>query len=494
MFYSICASDAHKAHNYLNAVDLYSVLIGLNPDNSDYATNRGYCYLKLNRVDLAIDDFTRAVEAGPTKFIPRLNRSAAYIRANQPDKALEDLNIAITLTKKEKQISLARNNRIDALMNLGDLEQAQKEIDLTGDFGMPAEKKCVMAQFAIAKGNIDQGLKLAQEAIKTGLKEPASYLDAAKVFNKANREEEEKTCIDKAQELMKSFREDTVAKRVLSSVSTALIFGFIFSFSGVGYLCSDFYLQFALYMILIFLGAALVRSYGLILSFVLLGSIFADWYFVPVYGLYEIKVEQAEPVNKKQKDLDLSTILSRADSKDLKEKVILYRRIADAGDSSKTIKNLNRLQNDYREKGLLVVGVIDKSGLLSKKGDSQKKKLPSKANFPIISEEAPAETIIEALDLSWARHRLIVSGADNHVLAEGFANANLNGLVKKSVLLLNSGNDRSKSLTGKKLTVLPIGLYYCMIIFALLGGTIDLLLLKKYGLAKKLVVELPAIG
>ncbi|HDY64860.1 MAG TPA: tetratricopeptide repeat protein [Phycisphaerae bacterium] len=88
------------------AVQFYNFLIGVAPSARAYV-ERGRVYYLLEKHDLAISDFTKAIETDPDLSGAYTSRAAAKIRSGNLPDAIEDLEIAVRLDPSDR---VARKN------------------------------------------------------------------------------------------------------------------------------------------------------------------------------------------------------------------------------------------------------------------------------------------------------------------------------------------------------------------------------------------------
>lgn len=90
--------------NYLGAIECCNEAISLN--NSPLAViNRAYCYKHIKNWQAAIDDFTLALMQDPTHPAPILaQRGICYGKMEKYELALTDLNTAVEVKKCHKSI------------------------------------------------------------------------------------------------------------------------------------------------------------------------------------------------------------------------------------------------------------------------------------------------------------------------------------------------------------------------------------------------------
>ena len=102
---------AQVENNLDDAITYYGEVISLQPDSSILAkvyTARGEIYASKREYDLAIADWTRAIEIDSTDFQPYFNRGTTYSSKGNFDAGIRDLNKAIELNEEN---AFAYNNR-----------------------------------------------------------------------------------------------------------------------------------------------------------------------------------------------------------------------------------------------------------------------------------------------------------------------------------------------------------------------------------------------
>ena len=112
LLYAVSGLDAHKAGNYDEAIEFYSLAIraGDMPDRSlAYVhNNRGATYRNLNRYNEAIEDYDAAIRLNPDYATAYYNRGIAYDRKGFHGLAIDDFDTAIRL---DPDLSDAYNQR-----------------------------------------------------------------------------------------------------------------------------------------------------------------------------------------------------------------------------------------------------------------------------------------------------------------------------------------------------------------------------------------------
>jgi len=96
-----------------------------------YFQKRAGTYMIAGEYDLAISDYTKAIEMNGNDYTTFLNRGMAYYNKKSYDQALIDFDVAATMSPKESPVFFARANLYD---KVGNAEKAiadfQKVIDL----------------------------------------------------------------------------------------------------------------------------------------------------------------------------------------------------------------------------------------------------------------------------------------------------------------------------------------------------------------------------
>ena len=116
------------AKQYMAAVDDYNKLLVLNP-NYDRAVhyNRGQAHRNLKNYDAAIADYTKYLEREPNDKEAYFNRGMTYIFAQKYEEALADYNKLLALDPDYD--SAAYNNRGWAYENLGKYDEALSDYE-----------------------------------------------------------------------------------------------------------------------------------------------------------------------------------------------------------------------------------------------------------------------------------------------------------------------------------------------------------------------------
>lgn len=88
---------AIEKENWIEAIREFSVVIHLNPVQTEAYAYRGASYFSSGLFTNAISDFTKLAEIEPTNYQAYCNRGSAYRAEGEYDKAVEDLTTCIKL-------------------------------------------------------------------------------------------------------------------------------------------------------------------------------------------------------------------------------------------------------------------------------------------------------------------------------------------------------------------------------------------------------------
>jgi tetratricopeptide (TPR) repeat protein len=94
------ASCYEKKNDFLQAISELSILISLDPNNSDIFAQRGNLYYKVKNTDAAIRDYTQAISLGGNYWWNYKNRAEAYLLNGLKDKYADDIKKAQSLGYK----------------------------------------------------------------------------------------------------------------------------------------------------------------------------------------------------------------------------------------------------------------------------------------------------------------------------------------------------------------------------------------------------------
>jgi len=202
-------ADEYKALNHLgiiaftddkyeNAEQLFTQSLVINI-NAYTLNDRGSCYRKLDKLDLAINDYLAAIALNTNLAFTYSNLASVYANQGEIDKALIYYDLAIS---KDANYALAYNNKASLLLNENEFEKAKIEID---------RALVANAEYAPAfnnKGVINHQMKKYKEAIAAFDKAIQFDVNYAKAYlnrgiSKQMIRDEDGACLDwkKAKEL-----------------------------------------------------------------------------------------------------------------------------------------------------------------------------------------------------------------------------------------------------------------------------------------------------
>lgn len=152
---------------YLDAINILSDAIKLDPKFADAYISRGFSYSKLGNYPSAILDYMKALEIQPLSAYAHNNLGFTYLRNGNLEKAIEEFNTALTLMKDGSGTAGVYANRAEAFMRLGDYESsiadADKAISLDPTDHDPYETK---GEAYLHKGNQEKALDCFRLALE----------------------------------------------------------------------------------------------------------------------------------------------------------------------------------------------------------------------------------------------------------------------------------------------------------------------------------------
>lgn len=176
---------------YENAEQLFTQSLVINI-NAYTLNDRGSCYRKLYKLDLAISDYLAAIALNSNLAFIYSNLASVYAKQGETDKALIYYDLAIS---KDANYALAYNNKASVLLGENKFEKAKIEIDKA----LEAD-----AEYAPAynnKGVINHKMKKYKEAIAAFDKAIQIDVDYAKAYlnrgiSKQMIRDEDGSCLD----------------------------------------------------------------------------------------------------------------------------------------------------------------------------------------------------------------------------------------------------------------------------------------------------------
>jgi tetratricopeptide (TPR) repeat protein len=151
-----------KQGQYQKAIDEFSALIKLDPENADAYKNRGVSYMKLKKFDMAIKDFQKAEKIFPELKGLYSNLGVAWYYKKNYEKAIENYDTAISMNPGNyvayfnRALCLAELDRTDRA-----LEDLDKTLELNPDFYWAI---CYKADLLNLTGKNDRAASLYEKA------------------------------------------------------------------------------------------------------------------------------------------------------------------------------------------------------------------------------------------------------------------------------------------------------------------------------------------
>ncbi|MDX9786779.1 MAG: tetratricopeptide repeat protein [Desulfobacterales bacterium] len=122
------AVSNYKQGNYQEAIDLFTELIVIAPDNAKAYKNRGVALMSVRKMDDAIQDFNTALRIDPSLKGLYSNLGAAWHYKGEYEKAVFNYDIAI---KEAPNSYVSYFNRAISRVALNRLEEARADLEKT---------------------------------------------------------------------------------------------------------------------------------------------------------------------------------------------------------------------------------------------------------------------------------------------------------------------------------------------------------------------------
>ena len=158
--------------DYTRAIADYTKAIDLNPDYAEAYNNRGIAYDNKGQVDLAIADYTKAIDLNPDFAQAYNNRGAAYDNKGQVDLALVDYNKTIALNP---DFAEAYTNRGGTYVVKGEYDHAIEDCNMA--IGLKPDYTMAYSNRGVAyykRGDFDRAI----EDYDTAIQLDSDYADA----------------------------------------------------------------------------------------------------------------------------------------------------------------------------------------------------------------------------------------------------------------------------------------------------------------------------
>ncbi len=99
VFYGQAMNELKASRNYAEAVRLFNVALGLDPNNGEIYHNRGIAYTNLERWREAVSDFSHAISLSPHPSSFE-QRGMAYYQIGDKDSAFKDWQQALQINSR----------------------------------------------------------------------------------------------------------------------------------------------------------------------------------------------------------------------------------------------------------------------------------------------------------------------------------------------------------------------------------------------------------
>ena len=116
-----------KQKYYKEAVTHYTNAIENDLRQPRIYNNRGNALVAIGKVEMGIEDFSKAIELYPDYALAYVNRGEAFLREGKIDKAIHDYNFAIEL---QPELAEAYNNRGIVYCKVGNLPKALEDYNI----------------------------------------------------------------------------------------------------------------------------------------------------------------------------------------------------------------------------------------------------------------------------------------------------------------------------------------------------------------------------
>ncbi len=128
------ALDAHAKQDYDTALECYNRILKAKPDDNVYSiisNHRGMVYFVQSNYELAIEDFTHAIQTNPQNFRAYNNRGLSYRMLKMFDRALEDFDRSLEIDPTQAESYFGRAHVYFEMADFPQaLEDCNKVLDL----------------------------------------------------------------------------------------------------------------------------------------------------------------------------------------------------------------------------------------------------------------------------------------------------------------------------------------------------------------------------
>jgi len=177
----IVASQGKEAE----AVAIMDMMELANANNAEVNLNKGKYYFSKNNISMAIEEFEKAYTKSRNKYIPLELIVKSYLSINQSSKAIERLQKRLELNDDDAISNLLMGNILEVQKNLSDARLKYKKAS-------KAESKWLLpysnlARTYIVEGDLDQAIKIYNEAIAVLEKPSSAKMQLATIYERQKK-------------------------------------------------------------------------------------------------------------------------------------------------------------------------------------------------------------------------------------------------------------------------------------------------------------------
>lgn len=155
----IALSPEEIQRNFEQAINHYFRAL-VKTDDAEVYLNRGVAYFGVNRIDEAIEDFTKAIQLVPGLGAAYHNRGLAYCKKMSPDQAIEDFTKAIQL---DTRLVSAYNSRGIVWLFLGNWDNAKADLSAAKSMGIDIAANFCNSYKSVADFEKMTGIQLPED-------------------------------------------------------------------------------------------------------------------------------------------------------------------------------------------------------------------------------------------------------------------------------------------------------------------------------------------
>lgn len=174
-------AQAVSEKNPAKEMELYSQIIGIDPNIAEVYNNRGILRKNMNDEEGALQDYNKAIELNPNYADAYNNRGNLREDLNDNEGALQDYNKAIELDPNNKG---KYNNRADLYLKMNDFDKALADVNHSIDLGGGYVSFITKGEIYIAMEKYSDAIELFTQALSYNEKGKESFEYRAKCYRK----------------------------------------------------------------------------------------------------------------------------------------------------------------------------------------------------------------------------------------------------------------------------------------------------------------------